>query len=130
MTGPWDGPAGRLMGPQMKEFLSGGLDHTLSILVITDDDVEPDNRVVPSALPADENGPIPKVTFRHRQRSARTRRNREFMARKAAEVLRGAGAKSVYRIDWAPLILHVQSSMRMGSPSTTRCSTPTARPAR
>jgi choline dehydrogenase-like flavoprotein len=37
------------------------------------------------------------------------------MARKAAELLRGAGAKKVYRIDWAPLILHVQSSMRMGS---------------
>lgn len=114
MTGPWDGPAGRLMGPDMKEFLAGGLDHVLAILVITDDDVEAGNRVVPSALPADENGPIPKVQFQPRTRSARTRRNREFMARKTAEVLRGAGAKSVYRIDWAPLLLHVQSSMRMG----------------
>jgi choline dehydrogenase-like flavoprotein len=27
----------------------------------------------------------------------------------------GATGPSVYRIDWAPLILHVQSSMRMGS---------------
>jgi choline dehydrogenase-like flavoprotein len=33
---------------------------------------------------------------------------------KAVELLRGAGAREVYRIDWAPLILHVQSSMRMG----------------
>ncbi|SFO89344.1 Choline dehydrogenase [Amycolatopsis arida] len=113
-TGPWDGPGGRLPGPELKELLRHGVDRLLAILVITDDDVEPDNRVTLSALPADENGPIPKVVFQHRRRSARTNRNREFMARKAAEVLRGAGARKVYRIDWAPLILHVQSSMRMG----------------
>jgi choline dehydrogenase-like flavoprotein len=113
-TGPWDGPAGRVMGPELVEMLQGGLDHLLTILVITDDDVEAQNRVTPSALPADENGPVAKVTFEQRKRTARTLRNREFMARKNAEVLRGAGAKKVYRIDWAPLILHVQSSMRMG----------------
>ncbi|MGH3814851.1 MAG: GMC oxidoreductase, partial [Pseudonocardiaceae bacterium] len=44
----------------------------------------------------------------------RTQRNREFLARKAADLLRGAGARKVFRINWAPLILHVQSSMRMG----------------
>ncbi|MFC0622656.1 GMC family oxidoreductase N-terminal domain-containing protein [Kribbella deserti] len=112
--GPWDGPAGRLMGPELKELMAGGIDRLLSVLVITDDDVEAQNRVTTSALPADENGPIPKVSFQQRRRTARTKRNREFMARKAAELLRGAGAKKVYRIDWAPLILHVQSSMRMG----------------
>jgi choline dehydrogenase-like flavoprotein len=113
-TGPWDGPAGRVMGPELKELMAGGIDKLLTVLVITDDDVEAQNRVTLSALPADENGPIPKVTFRQRRRTARTLKNREFMARKAAELLRGAGAKKVYRIDWAPLILHVQSSMRMG----------------
>ena len=113
-TGPWDGPAGRVMGPELKELMAGGIDHLLSVLVITDDDVEAQNRVTTSALPADENGPIPKVTFKQRKRTPRTLRNREFMARKAAQLLRGAGAKKVYRIDWAPLILHVQSSMRMG----------------
>ncbi|TCP46845.1 choline dehydrogenase-like flavoprotein [Tamaricihabitans halophyticus] len=114
MTGEWDGPAGRVLGPELKDMVSGGLENILSVLVITDDDVEADNRVTRSALPADENGPIPKVHFRARQRTARTLRNREFMARKATELLRGAGAREVYRIDWAPLILHVQSSMRMG----------------
>ncbi|HEY0620125.1 MAG TPA: GMC oxidoreductase [Kribbella sp.] len=113
-TGPWDGPAGRVMGPELKELMAGGIDKLLTVLVITDDDVEAQNRVTLSALPADENGPIPKVTFKQRKRTARTLKNREFMARKAAELLRGAGAKKVYRIDWAPLILHVQSSMRMG----------------
>ncbi|MQA10140.1 MAG: GMC family oxidoreductase [Pseudonocardiaceae bacterium] len=114
MTGPWDGPAGRIMGPELKDLIANRIENILSVLVITDDDVEPDNRVTLSSLPADENGPIPKVHFRPRQRTARTLRNREFMAGKAAELLRGAGAKEVYRIDWAPLILHVQSSMRMG----------------
>ncbi|HEY0485692.1 MAG TPA: GMC family oxidoreductase N-terminal domain-containing protein [Mycobacteriales bacterium] len=113
-TGPWDGPAGRVLGPEIKELLGDGIDRVLNVLVITDDDVEAQNRVVPSAFPADENGPVAKVQFRQRQRTARTLRNREFMAHRAAELLRGAGATTVYRIDWAPLILHVQSTMRMG----------------
>jgi choline dehydrogenase-like flavoprotein len=114
MTGNWDGPAGRLLGPQLKELLGDGIDRLLNVLVITDDDVEAQNRVTPSAFPADEHGPVAKVEFRQRERTARTLANREFMARKAAELLRGAGAKQVYRIDWAPVILHVQSTMRMG----------------
>lgn len=114
MTGPWDGPAGRLIGPELKDVLAGGIDHLLNILVITDDDVEAQNRATLSALPGDANGPVAKVEFHQRHRTERTLRNREVMVRKAVEVLRGAGAKAVYRVDWAPLILHVQSSMRMG----------------
>jgi Choline dehydrogenase and related flavoproteins len=58
---------------------------------------------------------VPKVQFHHRRRSARTLRNREHIAAKAAQTLRAAGAKKVFRIDWPPLILHVQSTMRMGA---------------
>src|SRR5207302_1297796 len=47
-------------------------------------------------------------------RSARTLANREFLAKKAAELVRAAGATKVFRLSWPPLILHVQSSMRMG----------------
>lgn len=114
MEGNWDGGSGRPIGPELKDLLAGGIDNLLNMLVITDDEVQAQNRSNLSALPADENGPVAKVTFNQRKRTARTLRNREVMARKAAEVLRGAGAKKVYRIDWAPLILHVQSSMRMG----------------
>ncbi|GAB3283358.1 GMC family oxidoreductase N-terminal domain-containing protein [Parasphingorhabdus pacifica] len=114
MTGSWDGAAGRMVGPELKDLLAGGIDNLLNILVITDDDVEAQNRATISAMPGDANGPVAKVEFNQRNRTARTLRNREVMARKAVEVLRGAGAKQVYRIDWAPLILHVQSSMRMG----------------
>jgi choline dehydrogenase-like flavoprotein len=114
-TGPWDGRTGRILGPELKDLLGGGINRLLNVLVLTDDDVEPDNRVMPSAYPADEHGPVAKVQFLHRRRSTRTVRNREFLTRRAVELLRGAGARKVYRMDWAPVPLHVQSSMRMGA---------------
>jgi choline dehydrogenase-like flavoprotein len=113
-TGPWDGKAGRLGGEELKEALAD-VNRLLNVLVITDDDVEAQNRVVRSALPGDEQGPIPKVIFNQRKRSRRTLANREYCVRKAAELVRAAGARRVYRLDWPPLILHVQSTMRMGS---------------
>jgi choline dehydrogenase-like flavoprotein len=114
LRGAWDGPAGRLYGDDLKDALMNGVDRLLNVLVITDDDVEAQNRVTLSAFPADEHGPVAKVEFHQRNRSPRTNANREFMANKAAALLRGAGAKKVYRMNWPPLILHVQSTMRMG----------------
>ncbi len=113
-AGPWDGAAGRLMGPELKDVMMGGVDHLFCMLVMTDDDVERQNRVTLSALPADEHGSVAKVEMHGRKRSPRTVANREFLARKGVEIARGAGAKKVYRMDWPPLILHVQSTMRMG----------------
>jgi hypothetical protein len=112
-TGEWDGDSGRLNGQELKAILSN-VDQLLNVLVITDDDVEESNYVTLSGLPGDEHGPIPKVVFDHRNRSARTLANREFLATEAARLLRAAGAQQVLRIDWPPLILHVQSTMRMG----------------
>jgi len=112
-TGEWDGDSGRLNGEEFKRIMTD-IDKLLNILIITDDDVEEQNAVGLSSFPADEHGPIPKVTFKQRNRTARTLANREFLANKAAEIAKAAGAKEVYRIDWPPLILHVQSTMRMG----------------
>lgn len=112
-TGAWDGESGRLSGRELKGILSD-INRILNVLVITDDDVEERNYVTLSGLPGDEHGPVPKVVFDQRNRSARTLANREFLATKAAELLRAAGAREIYRIDWPPLILHVQSTMRMG----------------
>ena len=113
-AGQTGGPGGRLVGSALKHVLAN-LDRLLNVLVITDDDVEGKNRVTLSqAFPPDEHGPVAKVEFHQRRRSARTLANREHLAAKAAELLRGAGATEVYRIDWPPLILHVQSTMRMG----------------
>jgi choline dehydrogenase-like flavoprotein len=113
-SGTWDGRTGRVPGDEMKEIIAD-VDKLLNILVITDDDVEAQNRVVRSSLPGDEQGPIPKVMFKQRQRTARTMANREYCADQAARLMRAAGAKKVIRMDWPPLILHVQSTMRMGS---------------
>ncbi|MQA74871.1 MAG: GMC family oxidoreductase [Solirubrobacterales bacterium] len=112
--GSWDGTTGRVPGDELKDVLAD-VNKLLNVLVISDDDVEAQNRVVRSALPGDEQGPIPKVIFKHRRRSARTLANREYCADQAARLLRAAGARKVIRLDWPPLILHVQSTMRMGS---------------
>lgn len=112
-TGPWDGAAGRIPGAEMRDVLAD-VDRLLNVLVITGDDVEPDNYVTLSSLPGDEHGPVPKVVFNPRRRSQRTLANREELAKRAAHLLRAAGAERVLRIDWPPLILHVQSTMRMG----------------
>ncbi|MGV9827035.1 GMC family oxidoreductase N-terminal domain-containing protein [Gordonia sp. NPDC003429] len=114
MRGPWDGPTGRLAGAELKEFMANGIDHMLNVLCITDDHVEPECRIVPSAFPADSNGAVAKIDIDIRKRSAPSRRNREYVAATAARLLRKAGARTVYRMDWAPLLLHVHSSMRMG----------------
>lgn len=106
---------GRLMGKELLRTIQN-VDHLLNVLVITADDVEAQNRVTLSTeLPPDENGPIPRVEFHQRNRTARTRANREFLAAQAVKLLKAAGATRVHRLDWPPLILHVQSTMRMGA---------------
>ena len=105
---------GRLMGTQLRDTLSN-LDRLLNVLVITDDDVEAQNRVTLSPLFTDEHGPVSKVEIHHRRRSRRTVENRAFLVQKAVELLRAAGAEKVHHLDWPPLILHTQSSMRMGA---------------
>src|SRR3712207_2515141 len=91
---------GRQVGPALRKLLEHGVDRLLNVLVITDDDVEAQNRVsLSQQLPADEHGPIPKVEFHHRTRSPRTLSNREFLAGKAVELLKAAGAQEVLRID-------------------------------
>lgn len=114
MTGSWDGPTGRLAAEELKDVMLNGVDHILNIVTLTDDDVSAQNRVSLSTMPADENGPVPKVLIDQKNRTERTSRNREWLADKAVQVLRGAGARQVYRLDLAPMMLHVHSTMRMG----------------
>ncbi|MFF0490907.1 GMC family oxidoreductase N-terminal domain-containing protein [Nocardia sp. NPDC004068] len=97
-TGPWDGRAGRLVGQELMDLLGTGIDNLLNFLI-----------------PADENGAPAKIDVVGRRRSAATHANREWVATRGAEIMRAAGARTVYRMDWAPLLLHVQSSMRMGT---------------
>lgn len=113
-TGPWTGNAGRMEGTELKETL-GDVDRLLNILVLTDDDVEAQNKVSLSPIfPADEHGRVPRVEMEKRRRSPRTLNNRRKLAENAARILKAAGATKVIRLDFPPLMLHLQSSMRMG----------------
>ena len=113
------GPAGsdgvgRIVGRRLKE-LQSDVDRLFGIIVITDDDVEPQNRVsLSTAFPPDEHGRVPRVDVRQRQRSARTAANRDFLVERAVAIVRAAGATAVYRFNWPAVLAHLQSSMRMG----------------
>ena len=106
-------PGRRVLGARLKRFLAD-LDRLLAIAVITDDDVLPENRVTLSTtMTPDAHGPIARVELRGR--TARTLANREFLAARAAEILRAAGAREVVRMNWAPVLLHIHSTMRRGA---------------
>jgi choline dehydrogenase-like flavoprotein len=86
----------------------------MSIAVLTDDDVVPENRVTLSAaMTPDAHGPIARVELR--RRTPRTIANRDYLAARAVELLRAAGAKEIVRMNWAPVLLHIHSTMRMGT---------------
>jgi len=106
---------GRLVGKRLKRYIQN-VDKLLNVLVLTDDDVESQNRVTLStSSPADEHGAIPRVEVAYRKRSARTQRNREYLASKAVQLLRAAGAREVVRMNIAPVLFHLHSTMRMGA---------------
>ena len=105
---------GRLVGRDLKDAMAN-IDRLLNIDVFTDDDVEFQNRVsLSTMIPPDEHGPVPRVEIRHRQRSARTVANREFLVARAVELLRAAGATKVFRVNKPPFVIHSHSTMRMG----------------
>jgi choline dehydrogenase-like flavoprotein len=104
--------AGRLVGERLKRFL-GNVDRLLGVAVLTDDDLLPENRVTLSTVMSpDAHGPIARVSLP--RRSARTLANREYLAARSVELLRAAGAREVVRLNWAPVLLHIHSTMRMG----------------
>jgi choline dehydrogenase-like flavoprotein len=106
---------GRQVGNELLRMMQD-VDRVMNVLILTDDDVQPENRArLSDNVPPDEHGPVPRVEMNHRARSARTVRNREYLAARAVNVLRAAGATRIYRMNFPPLMLHVQSSMRMGS---------------
>ena len=105
---------GRLVGNRLADAMAH-YEHLLGVMILTDDDVEAKQGVTLSReFPADEHRPIPKLFFDQRHRSPRSVANREFLVRKAVELLRAAGARTVRRMNWPPFIFHPHSTMRMG----------------
>jgi choline dehydrogenase-like flavoprotein len=106
---------GRRVGNDFKQVMAA-LDRLLAVFVLTDDDVEPQNRVrLGSGLPPDEHGPVARVEVPLRRRSRRTVENREHAVAKAVELIRAAGAEHIWRIDQPPYLVHIHSTMRMGT---------------
>jgi choline dehydrogenase-like flavoprotein len=103
---------GRLVGARLKRFLAD-VDRLMAVAVLTDDDVLPQNRVTLSTVMSpDAHGPVARVELRGR--SQRTLRNREYLAARAVEILRAAGAREVVRVNWSPILIHIHSTVRMG----------------
>ncbi len=109
---------GRLIGKDLKNVMAN-VDRMLNVDIFTDDDVEAQNRITLSpTLPPDEHGPVPRIEIKQRNRSARTVRNREFLAQQAVRLLQALGAKSIHRINKPPFVIHSHSTMRMGLSAT------------
>ena len=112
---PWD-TRGHLVGDALYQAMEA-FDRSIPILVLTDDEIHADNRItLASDWPDDEHGAVPQVQYAPTPESDR---RRDELSRKAAEILRAAGAHTVHRADFPPLYIHMQSSMRMGrAPAT------------
>jgi choline dehydrogenase-like flavoprotein len=103
---------GRLVGRELTHAMSD-VDRLLPVVALTDDVVEPGNRVVLAASARDEHGAVPRVELA-RIPSRRTTANREHVVAWAARLLRAAGAERVYRPGQPPLLFHIHSTLRMG----------------
>jgi choline dehydrogenase-like flavoprotein len=106
-------PGRRVLGSRLERFVSD-VDRLLAIAVITDDDALPQNRVTLSGvMTPDAHGPIARVELR--ARSAATLRKRDYLAERAIQLLKIMGARDIVRMNWAPVLLHVHSTMRRGA---------------
>jgi choline dehydrogenase-like flavoprotein len=112
-------PERRLRGVRLRRFL-GDIDRLLAVAVITNDDVVPENRVTLSeTVTPDAHGAVARIEIR--RRTAETLANRNFLAARAADLLRAAGAREIVRMNWASVLLHMQSTMRMDVVLTEDC---------
>ena len=114
--GPW-ARAGRLRGAHLKRHMEA-YPRTLMIVVSVDDEAHASNGVWLSDDVADEHNPAPVIRYRATKTSVE---RRDRLARRAAEVLIGAGADpaTVHRAHALPSTIHMHGTMRMGlDPST------------
>lgn len=109
---------GRLVASELEEAMKD-YRRSLTLLIVTDDEVKFHNRVELDPHIKDEHGPVP---FVHYVPSNRSKKRREELTRIATNILRQAGAKKVHRSDLPPnYYIHIQSTMRMGYVIDTSC---------
>ncbi|SIQ83219.1 Choline dehydrogenase [Haladaptatus litoreus] len=106
---PWD-TRGYVVGKELKRRMSD-YRQTKALLILTDDLPRQNNGVSLDTTFSDEHGAVPNVKWEpHPDDDAK----RDELSRIAARIHKQAGAEHVHRCDWPPLLLHMQSSMRMG----------------
>jgi choline dehydrogenase-like flavoprotein len=109
---PWD-VQGKMFGAQATRLLRE-YSRSITITICADDESVDTNTVtLADDWPADEHGSVPKISY-HPTRPSRERQN--FLAGKAAELLRAAGAHTVHRTDMrAAFLTHIMSTLRIGA---------------
>lgn len=112
---PW-ASSGLVIGEDLKRRMAA-YRRTLALTIFTDDVEHPDSRVV-LADRDDDHGPIPRVIYRP---TAETRRRRDWLVRKGAEILVAAGCDpdTIHRSDAPPNTIHQHGTMRMGTDPAT-----------
>jgi len=114
---PWD-LYGREVGERLK-YLMSQYRKTLSILILSDDEVNCQNGITLDPVLKDEHGPVPLIRY---SPSKKDKEKRNQLARIAADFLRKAGAKNIIRADWPPgVFIHLHSTMRLGYVTDTNC---------
>jgi len=108
---PWK-LRGRTWGTTLKRRMEA-YRRTLMIVVSVDDEADAGNGVTLTSA-ADEHNPAPRVRYHATQR---TTQRRDWLARRAAEVLIAAGADpaTIHRADATPSTIHMHGTMRMGA---------------
>ncbi|MCM3585748.1 GMC family oxidoreductase N-terminal domain-containing protein [Mesobacillus maritimus] len=113
----WD-QRGRLIGSELDKAMKD-YRRTLTLSIITDDEVQYRNRVELDPHVIDEHGAVPLIHYTPSQKS---RKRREQLTKIATNILRQAGAKQIHRADLPPnYFIHLQSTMRMGFVVDTSC---------
>jgi choline dehydrogenase-like flavoprotein len=106
----WDAQ-GRIVGYELKELMAN-YRQTLSILISTDDEVDPRNGITVDPSIRDEHGPVPYVKYTPTKQSEK---KRSELVKIAVELLQKAGAKKIVWSNWpAGVMIHLESTMRMG----------------
>ncbi|MBB5172584.1 GMC family oxidoreductase N-terminal domain-containing protein [Texcoconibacillus texcoconensis] len=113
----WDAK-GRIVGEELKSLM-GDYRRTLNLLLLANDQVDQRNGITVDPTIEDEHGPIPLIKYNP---TALARRNRKRLLNISSNLLKKAGAKNVVWSDWpATLMIHMESTMRMGYVVDTDC---------
>jgi choline dehydrogenase-like flavoprotein len=128
-TGFWDEPTGEPWDLQGRGWGADAVRRiasyarSLTIVLSTDDEEVPSNRVtLADDWPPDEHGPVPKLVYHPTPRSVE---RQTWLARKAAEILRAAGAREVHRTNVQPAFLtHIMGTLRIGRDPATSVADP------